>query len=104
MPTESWLQIQQREKKEKQQAHVKALEQKATEWNPSSDPQVRGDAYKTLFISRLSYDVVESDLETEFARFGPIERIRVVREHETNKSRGYAFIVFERERDLKGKH
>lgn len=101
-PTESWLQVQKREKKIKAQAHTKALESKIAEWNPSSDPQVRGDPFKTLFISRLSYDVVESDLEKQFARYGPIERIRVVRETETNKSRGYAFIVFERERDLKG--
>ena len=45
--------------------------------NPSTDPQVRGDAYKTLFIARLSYDVKESDLEREFGRFGPIERVRI---------------------------
>lgn len=96
--------MQKREKKQKAEAHLKELKLKSAEWNPSFDPQVRGDAYKTLFISRLSYEVVENDLEKEFSRFGPIERIRVVREQETNKSRGYAFIVFERERDLKGKN
>lgn len=100
-PTESWLQKQQREKKERAIQYQKELEEKIKNWNPNTDPQVRGDAYKTLFIARLSYEVVEGDLEKEFSRFGPIERIRVVREQETNKSRGYAFIVFERERDLK---
>lgn len=39
------------------------------------DPQVRGDAYKTLFVARLSYDTTEKDLEREFGRFGPIERV-----------------------------
>lgn len=43
--------------------------------NPNNDPQVRGDAFKTLFVSRLSYDVTEADLEREFGRFGPIERV-----------------------------
>jgi RNA recognition motif-containing protein len=43
--------------------------------DPTKDPQVRGDAFKTLFIARLSYDVKESDLEREFGRFGPIERV-----------------------------
>lgn len=38
------------------------------------DPQVRGDAFKTLFVARLSYDTTEKDLEREFGRFGPIER------------------------------
>lgn len=52
-------------------------------------------------VARLAYDVTESDLENEFSRFGPIERVRVVKDQE-NKSRGYAFIVFERERDMTG--
>ena len=39
------------------------------------DSQVRGDAYKTLFVARLSYDTTEKDLEREFGRFGPIERV-----------------------------
>jgi U1 small nuclear ribonucleoprotein len=43
--------------------------------NPANDPQVRGDAFKTLFVARLSYDVKEADLEREFGRFGPIERV-----------------------------
>lgn len=41
------------------------------------DPQVRGDAYKTLFVARLSYDTTEKDLEREFGRFGPIERVNL---------------------------
>lgn len=44
--------------------------------NPENDPQARGDPFKTLFIARLSYDVKEADLEREFGRFGPIERVR----------------------------
>lgn len=43
--------------------------------DPSSDPQARGDPFRTLFIARLSYEVKESDLEREFGRFGPIERV-----------------------------
>lgn len=42
---------------------------------PNKDPQARGDPFKTLFVARLSYDVKESDLEREFGRFGPIERV-----------------------------
>lgn len=44
--------------------------------NPEKDPQARGDPYRTLFVTRLSYDVKEADLEREFSRFGPIERVR----------------------------
>lgn len=77
-------------------------------------------------MARLSYDVKESDLEREFGRFGPIERVRypgiayipsfavmtnvsqiriVTDTHNPNPKkphRGYAFIVYEREKDMKG--
>jgi hypothetical protein len=42
---------------------------------PHEDPNIRGDPYKTLLIARLSYDATEQDLEREFGRFGPIERV-----------------------------
>ena len=44
---------------------------------PNEDPNVKGNALKTLFVARLSYDVTEADLEREFGRFGPIERVRI---------------------------
>lgn len=43
--------------------------------DPTKDSQARGDPFKTLFVARLSYEVKESDLEREFGRFGPIERV-----------------------------
>lgn len=45
--------------------------------DPNDDPNIRGDAFKTLFVARLSYDTREKDLEREFGRFGPIERVQV---------------------------
>ena len=43
---------------------------------PQEDPNIRGDAFKTLIVARLSYEATEQDLESEFGRFGPIERVR----------------------------
>jgi U1 small nuclear ribonucleoprotein len=45
--------------------------------NPQDDANIRGDAFKTLIVARLSYDATEQDLESEFGRFGPIERVRL---------------------------
>jgi U1 small nuclear ribonucleoprotein len=59
-----------------------------------------GDPYKTLFISRLSSKATEADLRHEFEMYGHIERIVIVRDRK-GKSRNYAFIVYERERDMK---
>lgn len=84
-------------------------------------------------MARLSYDTTEKDLEREFGRFGPIERvcltflmdfalyaniriqIRIVinthfdddeevgsTKQKKKKHRGYAFVVYEREKDMKG--
>lgn len=45
----------------------------------------------------------ESDLRRDFESYGTIERVRIVRDKK-GRSRGYAFIVYERERDMKGLH
>jgi U1 small nuclear ribonucleoprotein len=43
---------------------------------PQEDSKIKGDAFKTLFVARLSYDVDERDLRREFGRFGAIEHVR----------------------------
>lgn len=110
VPTESWLQMRDRKKLEKKAKQEKLLTEGPLNYKPSEDPNIRGDPFKTLIVARLSYDANEHDLEKEFGRFGPIERIRIVADthaHEKgNKKkkphRGYAFVVFEREKDMRG--
>ena len=105
-PTESWLQRRQRTQEEKREQLDQMLSEDFDGFKPDEDPKIKGDAVKTLFVARLAYDAKEPDLEREFGRFGPIERIRIVRDEAGKYSRkvhrGYAFIVFERERDMKG--
>lgn len=69
--------------------------------NPQDDEQVVGDPYKTLFVSRIPKEITESELRREFDIYGPLERLRLIKDKDGN-SRGYAFIVYERERDMKG--
>ncbi len=45
----------------------------------------------------------EKSLKREFNYFGPIKNIRIVVNKKTGKSRGYAFIEYENERDFEGK-
>jgi len=76
VPSESWLQKRDRTRLEKKEAHSKLITEGFKDaYKPSDDSQVKGDAFKTLFISRLSYDTETKDLEREFGRFGPIERV-----------------------------
>lgn len=115
-PTESWLQKKDRIKAEKKAAQEALLKNPAAcegdpTYKPDEDPNIRGDAFKTLIVARLSYEANDQDIEREFSRFGPIERIRIVvdthQDEKPNKKkkkhRGYAFVVFEREKDMRGK-
>eukprot|EP01091_Cochliopodium_minus_P019432 TRINITY_DN815_c0_g1_i1.p1 TRINITY_DN815_c0_g1~~TRINITY_DN815_c0_g1_i1.p1 ORF type:complete len:343 (-),score=139.36 TRINITY_DN815_c0_g1_i1:126-1154(-) len=70
------------------------------QWNPKEDPNTTSDAYKTLFVSRLSYETTETTLRNEFEIYGTIKKIRLVYDNE-GKPRGYAFIEFEHQRDMK---
>lgn len=74
-PTESWLQRKDRIKAEKRARLEEMAREDFKEFQPENDPQIRGDAIKTLFVGRLAYEAKESDLEREFGRFGPIERV-----------------------------
>ncbi|RIA82022.1 hypothetical protein C1645_700427 [Glomus cerebriforme] len=68
---------------------------------PNKDENVTGDPFKTLFVARMSYDITEKDLRREFEMYGPIENIRIVKRKSDGKPRGFAFIEFEREKDMK---
>ena len=74
----------------------------AESFEPNEDPNAEGDPYKSLFISKLSKEATEEDLRREFAMYGHIEKLRIVRDVRTGKSKGYAFILYEREKDMKG--
>lgn len=52
---------------------------------------------RTLYIGNLAYTAVEEDLEQAFEAFGEIEDIKLMRDRETGRSRGFAFITFEKE-------
>jgi len=73
----------------------------AESYDPNTDEKIKGDPYKTLFVARLSYETTEAKLKKEFEQFGPIKRARLVFDTETGKPRGYAFVEYEQERDMK---
>ncbi|XP_078671249.1 uncharacterized protein LOC144911239 [Branchiostoma floridae x Branchiostoma belcheri] len=89
-----------RKRKEKLEAHANRLEEKVSEWDPANDPNASGDAYKTLFVARINYDTSESKLRREFEVYGPIRSIKMTKDVNTGKPRGYAFIEYEHERDM----
>jgi U1 small nuclear ribonucleoprotein len=60
---------------------------------------IYSNAYHTLFVGRLSYDTTDNKLRREFEEYGVIKTCKIVTDLE-GKSRGYAFIEFEKEEGM----
>jgi len=58
------------------------------------------NCYNTLFVGRLAYEVTETKLLREMEAFGPVRDIKLVTDKE-GKSKGYAFVEYENEEDMK---
>merc|ERR1712113_377900 len=54
-----------------------------------------------LGIFGLSLYTTERELEKEFSKFGPLEKVQVVLDGKTGRSRGFAFVYFESQEDAK---
>jgi transformer-2 protein len=54
-----------------------------------------------LGVFGLSLYTTERELEKEFSKFGPLEKVTVVLDGKTGRSRGFAFVYFEHQEDAK---
>ncbi|XP_063770412.1 cold-inducible RNA-binding protein B-like isoform X1 [Pseudophryne corroboree] len=54
-----------------------------------------------LFIGGLSFDTNERNLEESFCKYGGISEVVVVKDRETQRSRGFGFVTFENADDAK---
>ncbi len=45
-----------------------------------------------IFVGNLSYQITEAELEAEFAAFGVVDRVTIVRDRQTGQPRGFAFV------------
>ncbi|KNA03366.1 hypothetical protein SOVF_209910 [Spinacia oleracea] len=70
-------------------------------YDPFGDPKVVGDPYCTLFVGHLSRSTTEDTLCKAMSRYGKVKNLRIVRDIVTGASRGYAFIEYEREKEMR---
>jgi RNA recognition motif-containing protein len=47
---------------------------------------------RKLYVGNLPYETNEADLEALFAQAGPVESVNVIRDRETGRARGFAFV------------
>jgi len=47
-----------------------------------------------LYVGNLSYDTTDQELEQSFSEFGEIASATVVRDRDTNRSKGFGFVEF----------
>lgn len=60
----------------------------------SSDDQQQ-EASQQLYIGNLSYRVHERDLRRFFSKYGEITHLKVVKDRDTRRSKGFGFVTFE---------
>ena len=45
-----------------------------------------------IYIGNLSFDVTEEELRTEFAAFGKVESVSVIKDKYSGRAKGFAFV------------
>ncbi len=76
------------------------LAEQVAAYDPTTDPHIDGDAFKTLFVARLAPETTERTLQREFEEYGPIKNIRLVTDA-SGRPKGYAFLEYEHRNDMK---
>ncbi|CUM66893.1 uncharacterized protein PRCAT00004578001 [Priceomyces carsonii] len=96
--------ISSRDKKDlKKRQNQESFERQLRDWNDPellarNEQEFMRDPIRTVFIARLDYSSTELDISKNFSKYGMIESIRIIRD-KNGKSKGYGFVVFERELD-----
>lgn len=49
---------------------------------------------KKIYVGNISFDTTEDDLKNEFLEYGDIEDVKIIIDHQTNRSKGFGFITF----------
>jgi U1 small nuclear ribonucleoprotein 70kDa len=111
--------IKEQKRKYKKQKHMEKLLPIIEEFRQQqqlSNGEYDGmNCYNTLFVGRLAYEVTERKLLREMEAFGPVKDLRIITvrddDDESSKkqknttgekqSRGYAFVEYEHEDDMK---
>ncbi|PHN01357.1 RNA recognition motif domain-containing protein [Flavilitoribacter nigricans] len=52
-----------------------------------------------IFVARLNYDTLESDLRYAFEEFGAVDSVKIIMDRYTGRSKGYGFVEMPNDED-----
>lgn len=52
-----------------------------------------------MYVGNLNYRVKEGDLEQVMAAYGVVSSVKIIKDRETGKSKGFAFVEMENEEE-----
>lgn len=64
---------------------------------PKGAAQSKDFRTKKIFVGGIPSSVSEDELRSFFSKYGEVTEHQIIRDHETNRSRGFGFIVFDSE-------
>ncbi|WCJ33131.1 RNA-binding (RRM/RBD/RNP motifs) family protein [Euphorbia peplus] len=64
---------------------------------PKGSGQSKDFKTKKIFVGGIPSSVTEDELKNFFSKFGEVAEHQIIRDHETNRSRGFGFVIFDSE-------
>ena len=59
---------------------------------PHSNSSIRGDRLKNIFVGNLDFNTSEDDLRQLFQAYGQVDRVSIMTDRDTGRSRGFGFV------------
>jgi cold-inducible RNA-binding protein len=55
---------------------------------------------KNIFVGNLDFSIAEESIQELFEKYGPVERVNLVRDRDTGQPRGFAFVEMNADRAI----
>jgi RNA recognition motif-containing protein len=56
---------------------------------------------KVLYVGNLPFSATEEEVRTMYSEFGPVNSVKIIKDKETGRSRGFGFVEMEDDAALK---
>jgi RNA recognition motif-containing protein len=54
-----------------------------------------------IYVGNLNYHIQEDDLKSVMERYGIVDSVKVIKDHETGRSKGFAFVEMQNDYEAK---